>query len=107
MPRDPKEPPKDKANRSAEPSLAEQRLARRKHRGAAEPADYANIDPLLLHRVITAVTSSHAAIQFGYTQDGGAFRIRIVAGKEISDEYVRPTEDVAGYFTSLEMDFGK
>lgn len=83
----------------------QQILERRKKRGSAEQADYGSVDPLLLLSVVASVTKAGGAIQFGYTVDGGAYRIRLLIGGEVQDEYVRPTEDIDSYLRALCLDF--
>lgn len=105
MARDPKEKAQKPSTQHRDTAEQRQLIERRRNRGNADPAEYAHVDAKLLLRAVTAVTSRGFAIQFGYTSDRGAFRLRLVGGGEASDEYVRPTEDINHYLESLCLDF--
>jgi len=93
---------------AARASIAsQQREHRRRSRGTDQQADWSNADPAILYRVICNVTGFGAAIQFGYTRDGGSLVIRIVGDGDPFNEYVRPTEDIDAYLTALGMDYAK
>lgn len=96
------------AGNAARASIAnQQRANRRRNRGSGETADWSNADSALLHRVVCNVAGIGAAIQFGYTRDGGSLVIRIVGDGEPYNEYVRPTEDLDQYLTALAADYEK
>jgi len=108
MSRDPNEQKRQSKSVQREQQKPEQRAARRRSRagGASEPADYGSIDPQLLAGVIRAVTYAGAAVQFGYTRDGGSYAIRIVGdGAEPYTEFIRPSEDVGLYLNGIIEDF--
>lgn len=106
MARDPKEKPQAKRVLKVREDAQQQILERRKNRGTGEQADWGTVDAGLLLCVVTTVTGEGFAIQFGYTLDGSAYRIRLVGAGEVSDEYVRPTEDIDVHLRQLLSDFG-
>lgn len=68
---------------------------RRKNNGSPVVcADWANVTPELLGKLVTAVTSRGGAIRFGYTRDGGAYAVGLYYGSESHTEYIRPGEDL-------------
>lgn len=84
----------------------ENKRIRSKNRGeGGDTADWASLKPQVLADVIKAVTVRGCAIQFGYTQDGGAYCIRIVGDGDAYNEYVRPTEDVEKHILGIVEDF--
>ena len=96
------------AGNAARESIAkQQREHRRKNRGSSEPADWTTADPGLIADVVRNVTGAGAAVQFGYTRDGGSFVVRIVGDGEPYNDYVRPTEDINAYLTALALDYSK
>ena len=86
---------------------AQQREHRRRNRGTGETASWADANPSLILDVISKLTASGCAVQFGYTRDGGSFVIRVVGDGEPFNEYVRPTEDIDQYLTALALDYAK
>lgn len=93
---------------AARASIAnQQREHRRRNRGTGETADWANANPVLLANAICCIAAAGCAIQFGYTRDGGSLVVRIVGDGEPYNEYVRPTEDIDTYLTSLVTDYQK
>lgn len=96
------------AGNAARASIAaQQREHRRRNRGTGEAADWSNAEPDALYRVICNVTGTGAAVQFGYTRDGGSLVVRIVGDGEPFNEYVRPTEDLGAYLEALAADYAK
>lgn len=96
------------AGNAARESIAkQQREHRRRSRGTDQTADWSDVEAEQLKRAICGVAGRGAAIQFGYTRDGGALVIRIVGDGEPFNEYVRPTEDVHSYFEALIADYAK
>jgi hypothetical protein len=65
-------------------------------RAAGGTADWAEVNPALLARLIVAVTSRGGAVRFGYTRDGGAYSIGLYYGAENNTQYVRPGQDLEG-----------
>lgn len=94
-------------NAARENIAKQQREHRRRNRGGGDVADWSTVDAVELHAAISAVVGAGCAIQFGYTKDGSSYVVRIVGDGEPYNEYVRPTEDVSLYLTSLVLDFGK
>ena len=92
---------------SRDGAAKQQRAERRRRRGSSEKADWAVVDANQLLRSVVAVTGQNCAVQFGYTQDGGSFVVRIVGDGEPYNEYVRPTEDMSLFLNALSMDFEK
>jgi len=70
-------------------------------------ADYAAVDDKLLKTAIAAVTATHAAIQFGYTSDGGAFAVVIYHDGERLKNYIHSTVEFNEFMEELEHDFKK
>lgn len=96
------------AGNAARASIAaQQRQNRRANRGSGATADWTNADPVLISSCISTLTAYGCAIQFGYTQDGSSFVVRIVGDGEPFNEYVRPTEDINLYLTGLIDDYRK
>jgi hypothetical protein len=83
---------RDAASRSAEKSV--QRSFRNHNRGSAEPAEWGDVDSVLLRDAVTAIARNGGALQCGYTRDKGAFALRILGDGEPYTEYVRPNEDI-------------
>jgi len=94
-------------NAARENIAKQQREHRRRNRGNGETADWTTADASLVHNAICSVSGHGAAIQFGYTRDGGSFVIRIVGDGEPFNEYVRPTEDIDAYLSALILDYAK
>jgi len=93
-----KNPPERKAREGGKLSqLAE----RRRTRGTGEVADWGGANGALIVRAIGVITKRGWNIQFGYTSDGGSYALRLFDGTEASTDYVRPTEDLDAYLTSL------
>lgn len=74
---------------------------RRKQRGAIQKADWTSVPSDLLQAAIYEVANHGGAIRFGYTRDGGAYAIGILGDGEPYTEYLRPSDDVTGYFEAL------
>lgn len=100
---------KSKTTKDArETATVTQRGIRREHRGGAtSPVDWGTCDSELLRRCISAVASRGCAIQFGYTKDAGAYAVRFVGDGEPYTEYVRATEDIDVWLSSVVEDFAK
>lgn len=93
---------------AARAKIAEaQRSTRRRNRGTGDTADWSIADPNELYTAVCNVTGSGAAIQFGYTRDGGSLVVRIVGDGDPFNEYVRPTENLSEYLRALAMDYNK
>ena len=86
----------------------EQRDAKRKQRVAANSgiADWASASPSLLQRAVTAVARCGGALRLGYSRDGGVYSIGVYYNGESETDYVRESEGIDGYLTSLIEDFG-
>jgi len=84
---------------------SEQRASRRRNRGSVETANWAGVAPATVVRAIAAVAGTGGAIRFGYTRDKGAFAIGIIGDGEPYSEYVRLSEDIELYLSSLAEDF--
>lgn len=95
----------ESTNKRHAESAAKQRAERRRNRGSADQADWSSANAALLHRLIISASRVGAAVQFGLTRDGGAFRIRVLDGGESDDVYVRPTEDIDIALETLAIDF--
>jgi hypothetical protein len=106
MARDPKDNQRKPVGERTEVQ-AEQRTKRRANRHKGDVADYANVGAVELLGAVVAVTNSNCAIQFGYTKDGSAFVVRIVGDGDPYNEFIRPSEDMGEYLTSLAADFAK
>jgi hypothetical protein len=96
-----------RGNAARESIAKQQRESRRRNRGNGDVADWGTVQPDLVVSVIERLTGEGAAIQFGYTRDGGSFVIRIVGDGEPFNEYVRPTEDINLYLAALLEDYPK
>lgn len=96
-----------RGNAARESIAKQQREHRRRNRGSGDVADWGTVQPELVVAIIERLTAEGAAIQFGYTRDGGSFVIRIVGDGEPFNEYVRPTEDINLYLTALLEDYPK
>jgi len=97
-----------KSGNAARESIArQQREHRRRNRGSGDVADWGSAEASLILNLIERLSGGGAAIQFGYTRDGGSFVIRIVGDGEPYNEYVRPTEDINLYLAALLEDFPK
>lgn len=93
---------------AARASIArQQREHRRKNRGNGDVADWGSVDPNLVLSVIERLSGGGAAIQFGYTRDGGSYVIRIVGDGEPFNEYIRPTEDISLHLAGILEDYPK
>lgn len=93
---------------AARASIAQQqREHRRRNRGGGDPADWDAADPMRVHRAIVNVSGTGAAIQFGYTRDGGSFVVRVVGDGEPYNDYIRPTENIDAYLDALASDYAK
>jgi len=86
-------------------AMEESNGRRRRKRGNQIPADWASVDPVALRGAIASVTLSGGAIRFGYTRDGGAYAVGILGDGDPYTEYLRPSDDVAGYLAELADDF--
>jgi hypothetical protein len=75
-----------------------------KYRGGA---DWATVNCDMLLRAIAVVTAQHAAIQMGYTSDGGAFSIVIYDNGERLKNYIHDLSELETFLTELEQDYGK
>lgn len=95
--------PAQTSNREA--AAETNRSERRRNRHNADVADWANATPELLHSAIQRITAKGCAIQFGCTRDGGSLVVRIVGDGEPYNEYIRPSEDLDVYLSSLAEDF--
>jgi hypothetical protein len=105
MARDPKDKPAKPKTAERDTTKQQQLIERRKNRGASEQADWGSVDGGLMRSTIASVTRQGFAIQFGYTLEGSAYRIRLVGGGDVKDEYVRPSEDIDAYLRALCLDF--
>lgn len=81
------------------------RRIRNRNRGAAESADWGSASAEQILRTIRAITACGCAVQFGYTQDYGSYRLRVVGDGDPYDEYIRPTEDVDTALEGIALDF--
>jgi hypothetical protein len=99
------DPNRKRAHSLGDDAKAKQRAERRRNRGSVEAADWSSADAALIHRLIVSASRSGAAVQFGLTRDGGAFRIRILDGGDADDVYVRPSEDLGYALEALALDF--
>lgn len=97
--------PRGNAARAA--IATQQRESRRRNRGTGQQADWQNANAELLLKLICNIAAYGAAVQFGYTRDGGSLVVRIVGDGEPFNEYVRPTEDLDEYLRALAMDYEK
>ena len=64
-------------------------------------ADYAVVPSETLSKAIAAVAMAGGALRLGYTADGGAYAIGVYGDGDPYTDYVKPDEDVAGYFEAL------
>jgi len=78
---------------------------RRKQRGAIQKADWLTVPGDILQALIAEVASHGGAIRFGYTRDGGAYAIGILGDGDPYTEYLRPSDDVLGYFEQMLADW--
>lgn len=60
-------------------------------------ADWGSVEPGLLARLVSTVTSRGGAVRFGYTRDGGAYAVGFYYGGESTSEYCRPSEDISAF----------
>ncbi len=79
---------------------------KRARRSVHEIADWQNANPELVLRAIAVMAFKGGALRFGYTRDGGAYAIGIYLSNDRYTEYVRPSEDIDEYLTSIIRDFG-
>lgn len=86
---------------------AQQREHRRRNRGNGDTADWGTADPNLIHDLICRIAGGNGAVQFGYTQDGASFVVRIVGDGQPYNDYVRPSEDINLYLRGAIEDFPK
>lgn len=82
-----------------------QNAARRRNRGTVGKADWGAADAKLCLRLITAVSKIGGAVQFGYTQSGDSFVIRVLGDGEPFNEYLRSTEDVDLWLEGFAVDY--
>lgn len=96
-------PPAPHTKRDA--AKGKQLLERRRNRGKGLEADWSLANPQRIFEVVRAVTASGCAVTFGYTKDGGACTLTILADGETDTEYIRPTEDMDYALQTLIEDF--
>lgn len=96
-----------RGNAARESIAKQQREHRRRNRSNGDVADWGSADASLVLSTIERLSGGGAAVQFGYTRDGGSFVIRIVGDGEPFNEYVRPTEDINLFLTALLEDYPK
>jgi hypothetical protein len=82
-----------------------QRSARRRNRGNGEKADWGAASAELVLRLVVSVAKIGGAVQFGYTQSGDSFVIRVLGDGEPFNEYLRSTEDVDLWLTGFCLDY--
>jgi hypothetical protein len=85
--------------------VEENRERRRRARGNQAPADWAGVNPEVVLRAIAVIGSRGGAIRFGYTRDGGSYAIGILGDGDPYTEYLRPSDDIDGYFEGLIEDW--
>lgn len=78
---------------------------RRRARGTQQRADWSGIDSGLLQQAISTIAEQGGAIRFGYTRDGSAYAVGILGDGDPYTEYLRPSDDVVGYFERLIQDW--
>lgn len=83
----------------------ESRSRRRKARGKQEKADWLTVPGELLQAAIATVANHGGALRFGYTRDGGAYAIGVLGDGEPYTEYLRPSDDIQGYFEEMIADW--
>jgi len=66
----------------------------RRSNGNSQPADWATASSVTVLVLIANVTANGAAVQFGYSRDGGAYSLRFVGDGEPYTEWIRPNEDL-------------
>jgi len=84
------------------PQAIAERRARRK---IGVVADWRQCDGDVLSRAVAAVTSSGAALLFGYTRDGGAYSIVFLNGGVQKKEYVPATADITEFMRGVAEDY--
>jgi hypothetical protein len=62
---------------------------------------YGGQDPVLLRRVIAAVTGAGDAITFGRTAEGGAFYVGVLASGELEKFYLPSDEELVAELESI------
>jgi len=82
-----------------------QRSARRRNRGNVGQADWSAASSELVLRLIVSVAKIGGAVQFGYTQSGDSYVIRVLGDGEPFNEYLRSTEDVDLWLESFAQDY--
>ena len=73
--------------------------------GGGNPADWASVDAGFIQAAIAAVCADGGAIRFGYTRDGGAYAVGIYDDGQSETDYIRPSEDILGYFRAVIEDY--
>jgi len=96
-------PPASHVARDA--AKGKQLLERRRNRGKGAEADWSTVDAGRIFEVVRAVTATGCAVTFGYTKDGGACTITVLADGETDTTYIRPTEDMDYALQTLIEDF--
>ena len=77
------------------------RRPRGAHVVASGVADWMNCDAALLQKVISVAGAKKCALRFGYSRDGGAYAIGVYGPGDYFTDYIRPDEDIDGYFKEL------
>jgi hypothetical protein len=60
-------------------------------------ANWAEVNPGTIAKLVDVVTSRGGAVRFGYTRDGGAYAVGFYYGDESKTDYCRPSDDVEGF----------
>lgn len=72
-------------------------------KSTAAPIEWSNADPVLIARVVVAVTSAGDALMFGQTSDGGALVLNVLSNPPTPKAYITPSDDVDYVLTSLAL----
>jgi len=84
---------------------APQRHNRRRNRGHEQKADWGEASAQLVLRLVVCVAKIGGAVQFGYTQSGDSYVIRVLGDGDPFNEYLRPTEDIDLWLTGFCEDY--
>lgn len=100
--------PDDKQKKRTEDGksgVGNQLAARRRNRGHSKQADWGEADAKLLLRLVAAIAKIGGAVQFGYTQSGDSYVIRVLGDGEPFNEYLRSTEDIDLWIEGFVLDY--
>ena len=100
----------DRAQNRKDEKLAKSQETRRRRTTSGvvgTPADWAEVDGVLLSKAVAAVARSGGALRLGYTRDGGAFAVGIYGDGEPFTEYIPPSDDMDAYLRGVIEDYGK